>query len=160
MDRLTKRATTERQEERLQQRDMHTPVGRGQQTTQTNGDARMTAAKVSWSSVGSSKNRNGAWLGGVTMAAVDEAANRQQSEVVDCRKLGRYLGRIHRGKNKKRWWWRRSTFLNAQYSATSKAESYSQLLGVKAAAVTQGTPAGRLRLGEGPLGVQSHKRRF
>ena len=35
------------------------------------------------------------------MAAVGEAAKRQQEEVVDCRKWGRYLGRIYRGKNKK-----------------------------------------------------------
>ena len=35
------------------------------------------------------------------MAAVGEAAKRQQQEVVDCRKWGRYLGRIYRGKNKK-----------------------------------------------------------
>ena len=41
-------------------------------------------------------------------------------------------------------------FPDAQYSITSKAESYSQLLGVKAAAVTQGTPAGRWRLGMAP----------
>ena len=67
MDRLTKRATIERQQERQRQRDMNmnTTVGSGVQTTRTNGDARMPAAKVSWSSAGSSKNRNGAWLGGV-----------------------------------------------------------------------------------------------
>ena len=41
-------------------------------------------------------------------------------------------------------------FPDARYDATSKAESYSQLLGVKAAAVTQGTPAGRWRLGMAP----------
>ena len=34
-------------------------------------------------------------------------------------------------------------FPDAQYSSTSKAESYSQLPGAKAAAVTQGTPTGR-----------------
>ena len=41
-------------------------------------------------------------------------------------------------------------FPDAQYSHTSKAESYSQLLGAKAAVVTQGTPAGRWRLGMAP----------
>ena len=40
MDRLTKRATIERQEERHRQRDMSTTVGSGQQTTRTHGDAR------------------------------------------------------------------------------------------------------------------------
>ena len=91
----------ERREERQRQRDMSTTAGRGQQTTRTNGDASMTATKASWSSTGSSKNRIDAWLGGVTMAAVGEAAKRQQQEVVDFRKWGRYLGRIYRGKNKK-----------------------------------------------------------
>ena len=65
----------------------------GQQTTQTNGDAGMTVIKASWSSAGSSKNRNGAWLGGVAMAAVGEAAKRQQQEAVGCRKWGRYIQR-------------------------------------------------------------------
>ena len=60
----------ERQEERQRHRDMSTTAGRGQQTTRTNCDVRMAAAKASWSSAGSSENRNGAWLGGVTMAAV------------------------------------------------------------------------------------------
>ena len=41
-------------------------------------------------------------------------------------------------------------FPDAQYSSTSNAESYSQLLGAKAAAVTQGTPAGRWCLGMAP----------
>ena len=108
MDRLTKRAMIERQEERQRQRDTSTTVGSGQQTTRTNGNVRMTAKKASWSSAGSSKNRNDTWLGGVTMAAMGEAAKRQQQEVVDCRKWGRYLGRKYRGKNKKRWWWCRS----------------------------------------------------
>ena len=150
MDRLTKRAMIERREERQRQRDTSTTVGSGQQTTMTKSDASVTTPKVSWSSAGSSKNRNGAWLGGVTMAAVGEAAKRQQQEVVDCRKWGRYLGRIYRGKNKKTMVVVQVYFPDAQYSSTSKAESYSQLLGVKAAAVTQGTPAGRWRLGMAP----------
>ena len=83
MNRLTKRAMIERREERQRQRDMSTTAGRGQQTTRTDDDACMTAAKASWSSAGSSKNRNGAWLGGVAMEAVGEAAKRQQEEVVD-----------------------------------------------------------------------------
>ena len=41
-------------------------------------------------------------------------------------------------------------FPGAQYNSTSKAESYSQLLGAKAAVVTQETPAGRWRLGMAP----------
>ena len=41
-------------------------------------------------------------------------------------------------------------FPDAHYSSTSKAESYSQLLGAKAAVVTQGTPAGKWRLGMAP----------
>ena len=84
------------------------------------------------------------------MAAVGEAAKRQQTEVVDCRKWGRYLGRIYRGKNKKTMVVVQVYFPDAHYSITSTAESYSQLLGVKAAAVTQGTPAGRWRLGTAP----------
>ena len=116
----------------------------------TKSDVSVTTPKVSWSSAGSSKNRNDAWLGGVTMAAVGEAAKRQQQEVVDCRKWGRYLGRIYRGKNKKTMVVVQVYFPDAQYSSTSNAESYSQLLGVKAAAVTQGTPAGRWRLGMAP----------
>ena len=77
IDRSTKRATIERQAERQRQRDMNATVGDGLQLTWANGDARMTAAKVSWSSsAGSPKNKNGAWLGGVTMAAVGEAAKR------------------------------------------------------------------------------------
>ena len=84
------------------------------------------------------------------MAAVGEAAKRQQQEVVDCRKWGRYLGRIYRGKNKKTMVVVQVYFPDAQYSSTSKAESYSQLLGAKAAVVTQGTPAGRCRLGMAP----------
>ena len=82
----------ERREERQRQRDTSTTAGRGQQTTRTNGDASMAATKASWSSAGSSKNRNDAWLGGVTMAAMGEAAKRQQQEVVDCRKWGGVLG--------------------------------------------------------------------
>ena len=140
----------ELREERQRQRDTRTTVGRGQQTTRTNGGASMTATKASWSSVGSSKNRNDAWLSGVTMAAVGEAAKRQQQEVVARRKWGRYLGRIYRGKNKKTMVVAQVYFPNAQYSSTSKAESYSQLLGAKAAAVTQGTLAGRWRLGMAP----------
>ena len=120
MDRLTKRAMVERREERHRQRDTRTTVGRGQQTTRTNGDASMMVTKASWSSAGSSKNRNGAWLGGVTMAAVGEAAKRQQQEVVDCRKWGRYLGRIYRGKNKKTMVVVQVYFPDAQYSSTSK----------------------------------------
>ena len=96
-------------------------VGSGLQSTRTNGGACMTAAKVSWSSAGSSKNRNGAWLGGVVMAAVGEAAKRQQTEVVDCRKWGRYLGRIYRGKNKKTMVAVQVHFSDAQCSITSKA---------------------------------------
>ena len=60
MDRLTKRAMIERREERQQQRDTSTTVGRGQQPTRTNGGASMTVAKARWSSAGSSKNRNDA----------------------------------------------------------------------------------------------------
>ena len=84
------------------------------------------------------------------MAAVGEAAKRQQSEVVDCRKWRRYLGRIYGGKNKKTVVVVQVYFPDAQCSITSNAESYSQLLGVKAAAVTQGTPAGRWRLEMAP----------
>ena len=89
MDRLTKRAMVERREERQRQRDTNTTVGNGQQTTMTKRDVSVTTPKASWSSAGSSKNRNDAWLGGVTMAAVGEAAKRYQQEVVDCRKWGR-----------------------------------------------------------------------
>ena len=54
------------------------------------------------------------------MAAVGEAAKPQQEEVVDCRKWGRYLGRIYRGKHiRKRWWWCRSTF--RMHSITAQA---------------------------------------
>jgi len=143
MDRLTKRAMVERREERQRQRDTNTTVGSGRYTTVTGRDVRVVIPKASWSSAGSSKNRNDAWLGGVTMAAMGEAAKRQQQEVVDCRKWGRYLGRIYRGKNKKTMVVVQVYFPDAQYSSTSNAGSYSQLLGVKAAAVTQGTPAGR-----------------
>ena len=41
-------------------------------------------------------------------------------------------------------------FPDTQYNSTSEAESYSQLLGAKAAMVTKGTPAGRWRLGMAP----------
>ena len=41
-------------------------------------------------------------------------------------------------------------FPYAQYNSTSKAESYSQLLGAKAAVGTHGTPAGRWQLGMAP----------
>ena len=128
MDRLTKRAMIERREERQRQRDTSTTAGRGQQTTRTNDDASVTVTKTSWSSAGSSKNRNDAWLGGVTMAAVGEAAKRQQQEVVVCGKWGRYLGRIYRGKNKKTMVVVQVYFPDAQYSSASNAESYSQLL--------------------------------
>ena len=74
MGRLTKRAVIKRQEERQWQRDRNATVGSGLQSTRTSGDGRMAATKVSWISAGSSKNRNGAWLGGVTMTAVGEAA--------------------------------------------------------------------------------------
>ena len=84
------------------------------------------------------------------MEAVGEAAKRQQQEVVDCRKWGRYLGRIHRGENKKTMVVVQVYFPDAQYNSTSNAESYSQLLEAKAAVVTQGTPAGRWRLGMAP----------
>ena len=157
MDRLTKRPMIERQEERQRQRDRNTTVSSGLQPTRTSGDVRMTAAKASWSSTGSSKNRNDAWLGGVTMTAVGEAAKRQRDAAVDRRKWGRYLGRIYRGKNKKTMVVVQVYFSDAQYSATSKAESYSQLLGVKAAAVTQGTPAGRWRLGMVPPNRTRHR---
>ena len=70
MDRLTKRAVLDRREERQRQRDTSTKVGSGQQTTMTKNDASMTTPKVSWSLADSSKNKNDAWLGGVTMAAV------------------------------------------------------------------------------------------
>ena len=70
MDRLTKRAMVERREERQRQRDTNTTVGNGRQTTVTERDVRVVTPKASWSSAGSSKNRNDAWLGGVTMAAV------------------------------------------------------------------------------------------
>ena len=157
MDRLTKRAMIERREERQRQRDTSMTVGRGQQTTRTDGDTSMTVTKASWSSAGSSKNRNVAWLGGVAMAAVGEAARRQQQDVVDCRKWGWYLGRIYRGKNKKTMVVVQVYFLAAQYSSTSTAESYSQLLGAKAAVVvTQGTPAGRWRLGMAPPNWTQH----
>ena len=150
MDRLTKRAMVERREGRQRQRDTNTTVGNGRQTTVTERDVRVVIPKASWSSAGSSKNRNDAWLGGVTMAAMGEAAKRQQQEVVGCRKWRRYLGRIYRGKNKKTMVVVQVYFPDAQYSSTSKAESYSQLLGAKAAVVTQGTPAGRWRLGMAP----------
>ena len=60
------------------------------------------------------------------------------------------MGRIYRGKNKKTMVVVQVYFPVAQYSTTSKAESYSQALGVKSAAVTQETPAGRWRLGMAP----------
>ena len=60
MDRLTKRAMVERREERQRQRDTNTTVGNGRQTTVTGRDVRVVAPKASWSSAGSSKNRNGA----------------------------------------------------------------------------------------------------
>ena len=75
------------------------------------------------------------------MAAAGGAAKRQQQELVDCRKWGRYLGRIYRGKNKKTVVVVQVYFPDAHYSSTSKAESYSQLLGAKAALVTPGTTA-------------------
>ena len=84
------------------------------------------------------------------MAAVGEAAKREQEEVVDCRKWGRYLGRIYRGKYKKTMVVVQVYFPDAQYNSTSEAESYSQLLGAKAAMVAKGTPAGRWRLGMAP----------
>ena len=120
VDRLTKRAMVKRREERQRQRDTSTTVGSRQQTTMSKSDVSVTTPKVSWSSAGSSKNRNGAWLGGVTMAAVGEAAKRQQQEVVDCRKWRRYLGRIYRGKNKKTMVVVQVYFPDAQYSSTSK----------------------------------------
>ena len=115
----------------------------------TKNDAIMTTPKVSWSSAGSSKNRNDAWLGRVTMAAVGEAAKRQQQEVVDCRKWGRYLGRIYRGKNKKTMVVVQVYFPDAQYSSTSKAESYSQLLWGEGGGSDAGNAGGKVAIGDG-----------
>ena len=84
------------------------------------------------------------------MAAVGEVATRQQEDVVDCRKWGRYLGRIYIGNNKKTMVVVQVYFPDAKYISTRKAESYSQLLGVTAAAVTQETSTGRFRLGMAP----------
>ena len=95
------------------------------------------------------------------MAAVGEAAKPQQEEVVDCRKWGRYLGRIYRGKHKKTMVVMQVYFPDAQYNSTREAESYSQLLGAKAAMVMKGTPAGRWRLGMAPPKPDSqHPRRL
>ena len=139
----------ERQEERQRQRDASATAGSGQQTTRTKGGARMAVAKVSWSSAGSSKNRNDAWLGGVPMAAVGEAAKRQQNEVVDCRKWGRHLGRIYRGKNKKTMVVVQVYFPNAQCSITSKTESYSQLPRGESGSDDAGNAGGKVAIGDG-----------
>ena len=60
------------------------------------------AIGVSWRSVGSHKDKNDIWRGGVAIGSYGEAALRESSVISDARGWGRYCGRVYQGKGGKR----------------------------------------------------------
>ena len=94
---------------------------------------------LTYGAVGSHKTANDVWRCGMLLGSLGEANTRMDGRIDDCRRLGRYFGRVYRGASKKTMVVVETYFPGATYEASDAArEDYSQMLGARAKAAPPG----------------------